>query len=424
MKVRFDKIRKHLAQISLMAWLLGAVISALIEAVVGTSLAYEIGLSSVPPVFGLSRFISHPTLIPSILLYLLMVYLIPAYVVARLLSVPVEKVTGRLPNWSLVLLYILLLYVLIRIWGSVDPYRLLLLRLIGIGVILNTSLNLVNGWMGEFSLAHAGFAAVGAYVSSIVMVWGFVNDDVFGKAVFPTSLAPYAFPLVLIVGGIAAMISALVVAIPSFRTRGDYLGIITLAFIFIVQGALNNLNSIGGARGFMGMPKLASLTWVFVWAVLCVIVIYFYVNSTYGKATAAVRDNESAAEVMTIDTRKVKVIAFLTDAFWSGIAGGLFAHIMGYINPGNFGIIMAVEVLAMLYLGGLNSITGSIVGAVAYWLLSEIFRPLGLYKWVIIPVLLIIIMIRKPIGLLGFQEIGLSLHPSGGKGVGHAADTD
>ncbi len=424
MKVRFDRVRKHLSHIPLTAWLLGALVAALVEAAIGPALAYTIGLSSIPPIFGLSRFIARPELIPAILFYLILVYVAPTYVVARLIASPVEKGMALLPEWSDVLLYLLILYAIIRIWGGLDGYRLLFLRLVGIGVILNTSLNLVNGWMGEFSLAHAGFAAVGAYVSSIIMVWGFVNDDVFGKAVFPTFLAPYVFPLVLIVGGIAAMISALVVAIPSFRTRGDYLGIITLAFIFIVQGAFNNMNSIGGARGFMGMPKLASLTWVFVWAVLCVVTIYFYVNSTYGKATAAVRDNESAAEVMTIDTRKVKTIAFLTDAFWSGIAGGLFAHVMGYINPGNFGIIMAVEVLAMLYLGGLNSITGSILGAVIYWLLSEMFRPLGLYKWVIIPVLLIIIMIYKPIGLLGFQEIGLSLHPSGRKGVGHAADTD
>jgi len=423
-KLKTDKLINHILSIHPMAWLIGALVSAVVEWSVGTVIAYSIGLSDgIPPVFGLSLIFAKPLLIPSVILYLVLVYLIPIYVVARLLSGVVGKVMSRLPQLASIAVYLIMLYAVLEVWGSLDDYRLMVLKLIGIGIILTVSLNLVNGWMGEFSVAHAGFMAIGAYVSSIVMVWGFVNDDVFGPAVLPTSWAPVAFPIALIIGGIAAAIGALVVAIPSFRTRGDYLGIITLAFVFIVQGVINNLNFIGGARGFMHMPPLSSLTWVFIWTLLALFMIQRYVSSTYGKATSAVRDNESAAEVMTVDTRKVKIIAFLTNAFWAGIAGGLYAHMMGYINPGNFGIVMSVEVLAMLYLGGLNSITGSVVGAVFYRLISEILRPLGLYKWVVIPVLLILIMIYRPFGLLGFQEIKL---PTFGrkKEVPHAADAD
>ncbi len=424
MKLKMDKLVKHLLSIHPMAWLIGALATALVEWSVGSVIAYSIGLSNgVPPVFGLSLIFGKPAQIPSVIVYVVVVYLIPMYVVARLLSGVADKVMSRLPQLASIIAYLVVLYAVIEIWGSLDDYRLMVLKLIGIGIILTVSLNLVNGWMGEFSVAHAGFMAIGAYISSIVMVWGFVNDDVFGPAVLPTSWAPYAFPFALIIGGIAAAIGALVVAIPSFRTRGDYLGIITLAFVFIVQGVINNLNFIGGARGFMHMPPLSSLTWVFIWTLLALFTIQRYVSSTLGKATSAVRDNESAAEVMTVDTRKVKMVAFLTNAFWAGIAGGLYAHMMGYINPGNFGIVMSVEVLAMLYLGGLNSITGSVVGAVFYRLLSEILRPLGLYKWVLIPVLLILIMIYRPFGLLGFQEVKL---PTFGrkKEVAHAADTD
>ncbi len=423
--MKANKLVKHIMSIHPMAWLIGAIAAALVEMSVGSVIAYSIGVSGgVPPVFGLSLIFSKPLEIPSIILYLIVVYLIPIYVVARLLSAPVGKIMNNLPSLASIAVYLIALYGVVELWGSIDSYRAMVLKLIGIGIILTVSLNLVNGWMGEFSVAHAGFMAIGAYVSSVVMVWGFVNDDVFGPAVFPTSLASVAFPFALIIGGIAAAIGALVVAIPSFRTRGDYLGIITLAFVFIVQGVINNLNFIGGARGFMHMPPLSSITWVFIWTILALFVIQRYVSSTMGKATSAVRDNESAAEVMTVDTRKVKIVAFLTNAFWAGIAGGLYAHMMGYINPGNFGIVMSVEVLAMLYLGGLNSITGSVVGAVFYRLLSEVLRPLGLYKWVVIPVLLILIMIYRPFGLLGFQELGLPTFGRKRKEVAHAADAD
>ena len=199
----------------------------------------------------------------------------------------------------------------------------------------------------------------------------------------------------------------MLVAVPSFRTRGDYLAIISLAFLFIVKSLFENLEVVGGARGFGNQPNLATLPVVFVWTMLCIWIINNFVQSTMGKALNAVRDDELAASAMTIDTRKTKMITFLFAAFWAGVAGGLFAHVLRYVNPGTFGLQKLAEVLAMVYFGGLNSVTGSIVGAVGYNLLSEMLRPLELFKWIIIPLLLILVMIFRPTGLIAFREFNL-----------------
>lgn len=412
--------------IPLTSWLVGGLVAVLVERFVGAMVAGMVGLYTVPAIFGLSLFFSDPARIPGVLVYLILMYALPTYIVARLSGPLLDRLVERLSPRLYIISHLILLYAVLHVWGQLDNYRLLVLRLVGIGIMLTTSLNLVNGWMGEFAVAVAGFMSVGAYVSSVLMVWGFANDDVFGPAVFNPSLAPLAFPFVLIIGGIAAAITALAVAIPSFRTRGDYLAIITLAYVFIVKSAVENMEFIGGPRGFMNQPPVASLPVVFVWTILCVWTIYNYTSSTLGKATSAVRDNESAAEAMTVDTRKVKVVAFLTHAFWSGVAGGLYAHVIGYINPSSFGIVKSAEVLAMLYLGGLSSITGSIFGTVIFQLLSEVLRPLKLAKWLVIPVILIIVMVFRPRGLLGFREMRIPfLQPkSKRKEVGYAVAGD
>jgi len=202
-----------------------------------------------------------------------------------------------------------------------------------------------------------------------------------------------------------AALGALLVAIPSFRTRGDYLAIISLAFMFIVKSFIENLEIVGGPRGFMNQPPWANLPTVFVWTVICVAVIHNFTSSTLGKAMCAIRDDETAADAMTVDTRRTKIVAFLFAAFWAGVAGGLFAHVMSYVNPGTFGVLKLSEVLAMVYLGGLNSVIGSIVGAVSLQLLMEALRPLELLKWIFIPILLILFMIFRPTGLIAFKEL-------------------
>jgi branched-chain amino acid transport system permease protein len=146
---------------------------------------------------------------------------------------------------------------------------------------------------------------------------------------------------------------------------------------------------------------------VFIWTILAIWIINNFVRSTMGKALNAVRDGELAASAMTVDTRKTKMAAFLFAAFWAGVAGGLFAHVLRYINPDSFGIRKLAEVLAMVYFGGLNSVTGSIVGAVGLSLISEALRPLDIFKWIIIPIILILIMIFRPTGLVAFTDLNV-----------------
>jgi branched-chain amino acid transport system permease protein len=281
----------------------------------------------------------------------------------------------------------------------------LVLRLTFISVMVTLSLNVVNGYLGEFSCSHPGFMALGAYTTSVVTVLFFVNDDVFGAPLLPPYLGPLAFPIALIAGGLVASVGAILVAIPSFRTRGDYLAIISLAFTFIVKSLIENLEIVGGPRGFMNQPQWATLPVVFVAMIVCVAIIYNYVRSTLGKATCAVRDDETAAGHLTIDTRRTKVVAFLFAAFWAGAAGGLLAHVLGYINPGDFGLLRLSEVLAMVYFGGLNSVVGSIVGAVTIQVLGEVLRPLQILKWIVFPVIIIAFMMFRPTGLIAFTEV-------------------
>ena len=229
----------------------------------------------------------------------------------------------------------------------------------------------------------------------------------FGHAVLPAALGHFMFPIALIVGGIVAALGALAIAVPSFRTRGDYLAIISLAFMFIVKSMIENLEVVGGPRGLSSQPDLASLPTVFLWTVACIWITNNFVRSTLGKALNAVRDDEIAANAMTVNTRRTKITAFLFAAFWAGVAGGLFAHVLRYVNPSTFGLQKLAEVLAMVYFGGLNSVYGSIVGAVSLSMLGEALRPLEIFKWIIIPLLLILIMIFRPTGLIAFKEFNV-----------------
>jgi branched-chain amino acid transport system permease protein len=246
--------------------------------------------------------------------------------------------------------------------------------------------------------------ALGAYAGSVFTIVLFTNSSMYGKALLPPAIGPFLFPLALIAGGCVAAVGALAVAIPSFRTRGDYLAIISLAFTFIVKSLIENLEIVGGPRGMRGQPDWSNLPTVFVCTVVCVAVINNFVRSTYGLALNAVRDNEMAADAMTVNTQRTKMTAFLFSAFWAGVAGVLFAHVLRYVNPGTFGLQQLAEVLAMMYFGGLNSVYGSIVGAVSINLLSEMLRPLEIWKWIFIPLLLILVMIFRPTGLIAFRD--------------------
>lgn len=319
----------------------------------------------------------------------------------------------------------------------IDQYTQMVIMFIGINIILATSINIVNGYMGEFSCGHAGFMAVGAYVTSILNVALFTQDKVFGAPLLPPEYALYFFPLTVFAGGIVAALAGLIVAVPSFKTRGDYLAIITIAANFIVISAITNMSSIGGSRGFMGMKKIVfamedvvelpwMLIWVFVFTFFTVWIIRRFVTSTFGKGIIAINQDEIAAEIMSVNTNKMKLVAFMLSSGLAGIAGGLFAHILGYINPNSFGILKSTECLVMIYLGGMGSLSGSVIAAILFTFLSEGFRFIigsidnalhyihllpdtyhlnQVWKWVFIPLVLILLMQFRPEGIMGNREL-------------------
>lgn len=278
-------------------------------------------------------------------------------------------------------------------FGLLNQYVVLIMIYVGINIILSTSLNLINGYMGEFSVGHAGFMAVGAYVSAILTT-----------KVIPANLAPWLFPLVVIAGGVGAALIGVLVAVPSFKTRGDYLAIVTLAFLMIVKSVIENIEAIGGPRGIPGITLLTTLPWTFIWVVITVWVIRNFVYSNFGRGVLSIREDEIASDLMSVNSRQVKMLAFVISSFFAGVAGALFAHVLQFISPRVFDIIKSTDILIMVYLGGIGSIAGSILGAVIFTILLEVLRPLGMWRMVLMPLVLVILMIYRPQGIMGLRE--------------------
>lgn len=316
-------------------------------------------------------------------------------------------------------------------FGIINEYIQTVLMFIGINIIFASSLNIVNGYMGEFSCGHAGFMAVGAYVSSILSVILFTTNKITGSALLPPESAVILFPLVILAGGAVAAVAGLIVAIPSFKTRDDYLAIITLAANFIIITVINNIDVIGGSRGFMGMkstiyamqgviPFPWMIIWIFIFTVVCVVAIKRLMGSVLGKGISAIRYDEISAEIMSVNTNKMKLIAFMFSSGLAGIAGGLFAHVLGFINPSSFSIMKSTEGLVMVYLGGMGSLSGSVLSAVFFTVLLELLRPLQILKWILIPLLLILLMQFRPEGIMGNRELS-DVFPKIGKFFGKGA---
>ncbi len=340
-------------------------------------------------------------------------------------------------NIPVVLAVLFVVLVWVSYEGVLNLYWQSVLMFMGINIILSTSLNLVNGNMGEFNCGHAGPMAVGAYVSSLLTVLLFAKDRVFGDPLLPPELVLIVFPFCLLAGMAAAAIVGLLVAIPSFKTRGDYLAIITIAANYIVKSTIENINAIGGARGFMGMGKVTSamgklinlpwmVIWIFLGTVFTVWVLRRFISSTYGKGINAICQDEIAAEIMSVNTNRMKTVAFMLSSALAGLAGGLFAHMLGYVNPGSFTVLKSTECLVMVYLGGMGSLSGAVMSAIFYTLMLEGLRfvipwldsalhflhliPASyevsqVWKWVIIPLVLVLLMHRRPEGIMGNREL-------------------
>ena len=304
---RLQRIRKTFAVVPMLGWLAGILCAVFIERYFGEELSFQLYLPKLPVLFGCLIMLKKPLLIPSALAYVTLIYVIPIAGVARLSAGITNRLAALLDRGPIAvscLIHLGLLYCALHYWADLSDYRLLVLKLTMIAVMLTLSINLINGYMGEFSCSHPGFMALGAYSASTVTLFFFANDRLFGPAVLPPALGPYCFPLALIIGGCVAAAGALLVAIPSFRTRGDYLAIISLAFMFIVKSLIENLEWLGGPRGMSGQPDWSSLLVVYAWMVACIWVINNFVRSIYGKALNALRDGEMAAEAMTVNTRE------------------------------------------------------------------------------------------------------------------------
>lgn len=284
---------------------------------------------------------------------------------------------------------------------ALNAYLQQILYYIAINVMLAASLNLVSGFCGQFSLGHAGFMAVGAYVSALFSL----HFPLFGNT-------HAAYPIYVLTGGIAAAAAGFMVGMPSLRLRGDYLAIVTLGFGEIIRVMLLNLEVAGGARGLYGIPgsmDFGACFHVFFWAGATVLLIWRLVHSSYGRAFLSVREDEIASECMGINTTLIKVKAFVISSFFAGAAGALFAQTTNSLNPASFQFVRSVDVVIMMVLGGMGSISGSVIGAVIVTILPEALRPLQDYtgvdlRMVIYSMTLVILMIWRPEGLLGSRE--------------------
>lgn len=288
--------------------------------------------------------------------------------------------------------------------------------LVLVNIILAMSLNLVNGYTGQFSLGHAGFMAIGAYASAYLST----------RFPAPAATIPHLamFLGYSLIGGLIAAAAGWFVGQPSLRLKGDYLAIVTLGFGEIIRVIILNSESLGGARGFFGVPSPNPLSigefslnpfysfylLAIAWVVICFFVIYRLVHSTHGRAFMSIREDEIAADSLGINTTQVKVRAFVLSSFFAGVAGSLFAHYSNFIAPSSFGMLMSINVVIMVVLGGMGSMTGPILAAVLISILPEVLRPLQEltgqdYRMIIYSLILIVLMLVRPQGLLGHQEV-------------------
>jgi len=292
--------------------------------------------------------------------------------------------------------------------NGLNEYVQRIVLLAGINIILAVGLNLINGTTGQFSIGHAGFMAVGAYGAAYVgtkiahPLHSILGAGALGNAII--------FNLALLIGAIFAGISGLIVGMPSLRLRGDYLAVVTLGFGEIIRILFNNATFLGAATGYFGddpsgLPAYTNFFWVYAWVVAIVILIHNLTFSQTGRSLTAIREDEIAAEAMAIPTTRLKVTAFAISAATAGIAGGLFAHMQAGVRPEDFRFEKSIDMIVMIIVGGLGSISGAILGGIFVAVSLELMRDLQQYRLVLYALLLIVIMIVRPQGLLGTREL-------------------
>ena len=368
-----------------------------------------------------------------------------------------DRLTGRRPNpvvaglrsaWPVAFGLVIALALQAAIAPMLGPFYAKLLLDIGIAIVLASSLNIVNGFAGQFSIGHAGFMMVGGYAAALITYYGsiklgWIDAGAYGVEVHGGFLGSgdLMFLFACVFGGVVAAVAGLVVGLPSLRLRGDYLAIVTLGFGEIVRVLVQQTSDVidpklaadaswwdasthlGGPLGFTGTPTYVSPTpWLenaageqtghagiffaFAFVTLVLIAAYRLKSSSKGRALLAVRENEIAAEAMGVNTAKAKVTAFVMAAFFAGVGGALFAHEVGTtLNPKELGFQKSIDIVIMVVLGGMGSITGVVLAAGILTLLPELFREFAQYRMPVYALALIIVMIVRPQGLFGIKEL-------------------
>ncbi|NLK96993.1 branched-chain amino acid ABC transporter permease [Defluviitalea saccharophila] len=303
----------------------------------------------------------------------------------------------RLKSYSINIGAIIVIYALLTLLmktGIINSYYEVIVISIGINIILAASLNLATGYLGQLALGHAGFMAVGAYVSAICTSHMNLPDTL-------------QLIVSILVGGIVAGIFGILVGVPALRLKGDYLAIITLAFGEIIRVIILNLKITGGARGLKGIPPLTGFNSVFWITIIIVAIIYTLINSRHGRAIISIREDEIAAESVGIPTTYYKNFAFSLAAVFAGIGGGLYAHYYTVLDPGYFDFMRSIEILIIVVLGGMGSLTGSIVAAIVLTIIPQLLIDFADWRMLIYSIILIIMMLFRPEGLFGKKEFSL-----------------
>lgn len=293
-------------------------------------------------------------------------------------------------TWAIIIIAIYALGQVLTVAGIIDSYTFMNIAPLAINIILAVSLNLITGITGQFSLGHAAFMAVGAYTSAIL-----------------TSNFEMPFVVGIMGAAIMAALAGILIGIPTLRLKGDYLAIATLGFGEIIKTLLLNNEYVGGASGFNYIPLYTNWTWLFWMVVLTIVTISNFLNSKSGRACVAIREDEIAAEAMGINTTFYKVLAFAIGAFFAGIAGALYGGYLNLITPDSFGFMKSIDILVIVVFGGMGSITGSIVGAIAISFISIALQGIPELRMVIYSVILFIIMVYRPQGIMGNYEFKL-----------------
>ena len=285
-----------------------------------------------------------------------------------------------------------------KVFGSRTNYFMGIATTACYTIIVVTSLNLLVGVMGEFSLGHAGFMSVGAYASAVL------TNAIADKGI-PTFIL---FLLAILTGGIAAAITGVLVGIPTLKLRGDYLAIVTVAFAEIIRVAFTNFEITGGGRTMSGIAKLSNFYWVFWVMVICVTIMYMFIRSRFGRTVKAIREDYIAASASGVNVTFYKVLTFTVSAFFAGIGGAIYAHYMTAMIPTSFNFMYSAEFLTEVIIGGTGSMTGSVIGAAFLSALPEMMRAFARYRMLGYSIVLVLVMIFKPGGIFGTWEFSLS----------------